>query len=134
MIDIENKVYDDLYTLLIAADATANIDSKRVEAPSGFPHITIVQEDSTTASSSIARREDAAAVMFQIDIYTIDDKAKAKSLAAIVDGYMDSKGFKRTYFRPTPNVDRRIFRYTMRYTAKVIVAETAQSGITYHTY
>jgi hypothetical protein len=67
--------------------------------------------------------------MYEINVYTNDSqgkKTKAKSIANVIDGQMSLMHFTRKFRSQTPNVDRTIYRITMRYSA--VVREGILSG------
>jgi hypothetical protein len=62
-------------------------------------------------------REFAANQTFTANVYTNTQTAKtdAKALADIVDRVMQNPGFRRSQMLNTPNIDRTIYRLTLRF-------------------
>lgn len=134
MIDIENLVIDRIDTAVKAVFGTATVYGTSVEAPESFPCVTIQETDNATvtASQDIALLEHHARVNYQIDIYSTAGKSQAKQILDIVDTTMQTMKFTRTMCGRTPNIDRTIYRITIRYTAIVGEPITDNSGnITY---
>jgi hypothetical protein len=61
-------------------------------------------------------------------------KQTAKRIADIVDTAMQNLKFTRTMSGQTPNIDRTIYRYTMRYEAIVQKGEDIDGVITYQMF
>lgn len=120
MIDIENRIYTAVKTAVMTAYPTASMASEYVEAPSAFPHISLWQMDSSILSNSrdSSSRENHDIVSFQCDVYSntlSGKKTQAKTISKIIDDVMVGYGFRRTMCQPLPNLDRTIYRITMRY-------------------
>lgn len=134
MIDIENLVIDKIDTAVKAVFGTATVYGTAVEAPESFPCVTVQETDNATvtASQDIALLEHHARVNYQIDIYSTAGKSQAKQILDIVDTTMQNMKFTRTMCGRTPNIDRTIYRITIRYTAIVGEPITDNGGnITY---
>lgn len=125
MIDIENEIYSSIALLLRTQYGnTFNVSSERLNAPSHFPCVSIVQEnvesDSKTQDSN--SNENCVNVMFEINVYSNKSKTKklqAKEIFALVNDKMIDLGFTRQMSSPMPNVDNSIYRILGRYIAKV---------------
>ena len=128
MIDIENIVIDTVATALKTEYGTAypkmEIKGESVDVPAEFPCITIEE----TANRTYTRTQDEsltehqAIVNYTVNVFvnkTTGKKALAKKIANTVDLTMQGMKFTRTLRTPTPNVDRSIYRLTMRYEAIV---------------
>lgn len=131
MIDIESGVYDRVYSAVITAFPSADIASMPIENPAAFPHVACYEISNSVhrASSSLAKIENHARIGFQIDIFSNKQsiaKSECKSIAETVDVAMLGMGFMRTFASQTPNIDRTVFRYTLRYEA--IVSEGFADG------
>lgn len=128
MIDIENIVINTVATALKTAYSTTypnmEIKGESVDVPAAFPCITIEE----TANRTLQRTQDESLTEHQAIVnYTVNvfvnnvsnKKAIAKKIANTVDQTMQNMKFTRTLRIPTPNVDRSIYRLTMRYEAIV---------------
>ena len=134
MIDIENIVYNNVATAVRAAFGTAypdlTCDSEYVESPSGFPHVSVYEMNNVTLDKTLtdALVEHHARVTFEINVYTNNGggrKLLAKDIADVVDTAMLGMKFRRTLSIVTPNIDRSIYRKTMRYEAIVAAGVTS---------
>lgn len=136
MIDIENIVFTKLAHALRAAYNGISVYGEFVEVPASFPCVTIVEADNAVyeRTRDLSGVEHHAQVMYEINIYTNDSqgkKSKAKSISNMIDGMMADMLFTRTFRGQTPNIDRSIYRITMRYQA--IVREAVEKdGTLYH--
>lgn len=124
MIDIENYVFTQLANAIRTAYSGATVYGEYVEAPASFPCVTIVEADNRVLNETrdLSGIEHYARVMYEINVYTNDaigKKSKAKAIANVIDGVMSQMLFTRTFRRQTPNIDRTIYRITLRYTAVV---------------
>lgn len=133
MIDIENLIVSKVNTALATLKQTytnLKVVSDYIEVSEEFPLVSVVQSDNYThlATQDADLKDHAVNVSFEINVYANDSKKKstAKKIAAAVDAEMLNNLFTRTYMGNVPNVDRTIYRITMRYTA--VVAEPVISG------
>ena len=72
-------------------------------------------------------------VMYEINVYSdkqTGKKAEAKAIADIVDEAMQSMKFSRNMRSQIPNIDRTIYRVTMRFEAVVGEPIVTSSGTT----
>lgn len=136
MIDIENLIVDKVNTALAPLKQTypkLKVISEYVETMAEFPLISVVEEDNYThlATQDAALEDHAANVMYSVNIYTHgkNKKSIAKAIANVVDNEMLNNLFTRTFMGVTPNVDRTVYRITMRYTA-VVAAPIMENGET----
>lgn len=125
MIDIENYIYTYVRSALLAEFANVDVSSEYTENPAVFPHVCIEMSDNTTHAESMTaqQREFAAEQTFTVNIYTVSQtrKSDAKKIAAVVDSSLSTLGFRRAMYLRTPNIDRNIYRLTMRYNGIVSV-------------
>lgn len=127
MIDIENKIINDI-TVAVRNEFGSDYPNltclgEYVDVPSGFPCVTIVEEDNYVyRNSQDENTENNANVMYSVNIYTNNINGKkqlAKKIADVVDGVMSGYSFTRMTRTPIPNEDRTIYRIVMRYSAVV---------------
>lgn len=130
MIDIESLVYTKVKNAVLAKYPKAFVESSYVEKLSQFPCVSLVEADNSVYAQSqdLTGREHHANVVYECNIFTngIGKKQTAKSIAVIVDETMAEMGFTRTLQSQIPNLDRTIYRFTLRWTA--VVAEGKQIG------
>lgn len=121
MIDIENLVYTNVRTAIKGTFPLANVSGTYIDVPSSFPHISIEETDSYVPSETLSTsdREYAANLTYTVNIYTNTTTAKtsAKAIAAVVNDAFSDMGFVRTMKQELPNIDRTIYRLTMRFQA-----------------
>lgn len=140
MIDIENKVINDVFTAVRTAYAEASCYGEYVSVPAAFPCVTLYESDNSTyrRSQDADLQEHHARVMYECNVYSDKQSGKkkeARDIAKLVDATMQNMKFTRTFYSPMPNLDRTIFRITMRWEA--IVGDpitTDNNNITYTMY
>lgn len=132
MIDVENYVYTQVRNAVLAAFSNTDVSSEYTETPAAFPHVCLEMTDNTVISSFMTaeKREFATEQTFTANIFTNTATAKtdAKKLAEIVDRTMSGMGFRRSMYLRTPNIDRTIYRLTLRYTGIVSTAYDEAAG------
>lgn len=132
MFDIESKVFDTVAKAVNAVYADAVCYSEYVEAPASFPCVTLTEDDNYTldAYEDNELTEHYARVTYTANVYCCDDdkKSTAKSIADIIDASMQSMKFTRTMRSQMPNLDRTIYRLTLRYEAVVGRPHTDSAG------
>ena len=122
MIDKENEVYTLVKKAIIAEFPNANVSSVYAPTVAKFPHVSIVQTDSTenTDFRDSSNEEKIVNLNYQIDIYSNDTakgKTECKKILKIVDDTLRRKNFRRTVLTPVPNQnDASIYRLTVQYT------------------
>lgn len=122
MIDIENDVFDKIYTKVMAKYPEANITSEFVREVSTFPHISVVEISNTVYrnASELSRIECMANITYEINVYSnelIEKKQQCKDIIALIDETMASMGFMRTFLNPVQNMeDATIYRMVGRWT------------------
>lgn len=131
MIDIENIVFTRLATALRTAFTGISVYGEYVEAPASFPCVTIVEADNQVLERTrdLSGIEHHAKVMYEINVYSNKEgskKSEAKKIANAIDALMGGMLFTRTFMGQTPNIDRTIYRVTLRYQA--VVREAVESG------
>lgn len=124
MIDVENIIFTELATALRTAHSGIQVYGEYVETPAKFPCVTIVEADNAVyeRTRDLSGVEHYARIMYEVNIYTNKAgslKSDAKSIANTVDTYMTGRLFTRTFRGQTPNIDRTIYRITLRYSAVV---------------
>lgn len=133
MIDIENKVFNDVATVLRQKFDGIYVVGEYLELPNSFPCVTLVEEDNYTYTDSQDQslKENHATVVYTVNVYsnkTNGKKSEAKKIADEIDGLMEGMKFTRTFRSQIPNTDRTIYRIIMRYTA--VVSRGVKNGNT----
>lgn len=133
MIDIENKVFNDIAVPLREQFKGIYVVGEYVDLPNSFPCVTLVEEDNYTYTGSQdgSLKENHATVVYTVNVYSNKTKGKkteAKEIADVVDGLMQDMKFTRTFRSQIPNTDRTIYRIIMRYSA--VVSKGIEDGET----
>ncbi len=140
MINIENIVVDRVSEALSPLETEFPdmlIGSMFIEAPGQFPYISVVEDNNFTYQPShVDLQEEHAILTYTVNVFANDPllKQTAKRIADIVDTAMQNLKFTRTMSGQTPNIDRTIYRYTMRYEAIVQKGEDIDGVITYQMF
>lgn len=140
MTDIENIVVNAVSTALDSLKTEypkLNVQSMYVDAPAEFPCISVVEiNNSTYRPSHTELLEEHSIVTYDVNVYANDPllKTTAKRIADIADNAMQTLKFTKTMSGQTPNIDRTIYRYTMRYEAIVQRGVEKDGTITYQMY
>ena len=135
MTDIENKVIDTVTNAVEAEFSTATVDGRFDPSPASFPFISVEEIDSANLLKyqDNTNAERYTEVTYEVNICTNDKlkKSTAKAIAQVVDTAMNGMKFLRLSKTPTPNIDRTVYRLTMRYSA-VVAAGVTKDGTTYY--
>lgn len=145
MIEVENLVFNTVVTAVESAFSTDYPGlvcyGEYVAAPSSFPCVCLVEDDNYryTSSDDEQLQEHHANLMYTCNIYTNNTDGKkmlAKTIADVVDDAMTGMKFTRTMMNQLPNIDRSIYRITMRYTAVVgePITVSTEGNVTTTTY
>ena len=126
MIDVENDVFDYVAKALRAAYSGITVTGEYVEIPAKFPAVTLVESDNRVVQRwrTCESMENAADVMYEMNVYsnkTKGKKAEAKAIADTADEKMAELGFMRNFRQQVPNLkDATIYRIVCRYSGRVI--------------
>lgn len=131
MIDIENKIFNDIATAVQAQFAGAVVYSEAIDVPSGFPCVSMEEISNIVykKSSDSSALENHARIGYEFNIYTnleSGKKTQAKQIRDIIDNTMSNYNFTRLMSQPMPNIDRTIFRIVVRYEG--IVSKGVENG------
>lgn len=122
---IEEELFDKLKNILITKyGENISVSSEFCETPPTFPAISIVMSDYSnyTQMADSHSINNADVVTFDINVYSIKPigkKFEAKDIMSAIDDVMCGLGFNRTFQRPLPNEDRRVYRIFSRYNGVV---------------
>lgn len=121
MIDVEDKVFNALYEVIIAQYPGAYITSEYVRKPKAFPHISIMEAYNTShvPAASLSNIDNASNLMYEVNIYSnlqSGKKTEAKDILAIINDKFSIMGFIRGSVNTVPNLeDSTIYRIVARY-------------------
>lgn len=135
MIDIENKIFTDIYNAVIAAYPRAFISAVEVLTEPTFPAVFVSFEDSapTWRYVNSARTEPFRDMVIDFNVYSdlqSGRKAQAKAIMKIIDAEMVAMGFVQSMMNPlemTNSKNKLITRLFARYTGSVDVHGTVYS-------
>lgn len=139
MIDIENKIFNDIANAIQSEISNAVIYSEQIDVPSSFPCISMEEIANIIykKSSDSSALENHARVSYEFNIYTnleSGKKTQAKQIRDIIDSIMSSYNFTRIMAQPMPNIDRTIFRIVSRYEGIVQQGVEKDDDIVYTIY
>ena len=133
MIDIETAIYTRVREGVKAAYPSASISGIYTETPSAFPFVSFVEAANSAyyPTETLGHIENHAQVVYQADIYSnnvTQGKSACKGIASVIDEVMTDLGFRRTSAMQTPNIDRSLYRITMRFEG--VISKGEQDGDT----
>ena len=134
MIDIENELFTFLYKAINTKYPETFITSDYVDAPSKFPHVSIVVDDNQVyrRTQSTDSQENHALYFYVIECYSNKingSKSECKKIMNEIDTLMANIGFTRLSFQSIPNLsDRRIYRMRAVYRGLVSKNKTIYRG------
>lgn len=136
MIDVENIIFTRLAQALRTQFSGISVYGEFVEAPASFPCVTIVEADNKVyeRTRDLSGIEHHAQVMYEFNVYSNkanSKKSEAKAISNMIDGMMTDMLFTRTFRGQTPNIDRTIYRITLRYQG-VVREAVEKDGTIYH--
>lgn len=139
MIDIENKIFNDIATVIQGQINECVVYSEPVDVPSSFPCVTMEEIVNSVykRSSDSSALENHARVSYEFNIYTnleSGKKTQAKQIRDIIDNTMSAYNFTRLMSQPMPNVDRTICRIISRYEGIVQQGVEKDEDIVYTIY
>ena len=120
MVDCENEVYTRIADKLRQTFPGIDISGEYVNAPTAFPHVSIVAADNTIMFSRMDSGDyEVAITVFEINVYSnrqTGKKTEAKAIAKTIDDLLLPLNFRRMAMTPVPNMeDASIYRIAMRY-------------------
>ena len=124
MIDIENEVYTPIAKELRKSFKGINVSGVYVNAPSSFPHVTIIEQDNymSTDNMDSSDSEQYATIMYEVNVYSnksTDKKSECKKIMSLIDKLMYKYNFTRLSLSPVPNLENAtIYRLVARYRAE----------------
>lgn len=121
MIDIENQVYAPIAEALREQFSGIRVSGEYVKAPSGFPYVSIVEQDNyqTETHLTTSEAEGYATLMYEVNVYSnkaTGKKSQCREIISVIDQMFYGLNFKRISLSPIPNLeDATIYRLTARY-------------------
>lgn len=140
MIDIENKILDTVFAAVHNTFPDAQRYGEYVAVPAAFPCVCLYESSNTTYKRSLDTdlNEHQANLMYECNVYSdkaAEKKTEAREIAKLVDETMQYMKFTRTFMQPVPNMDRTIYRITMRWEAVAGEPVVTENGdTTYQMY
>lgn len=139
MIDIENKVFNSIASVLRTEFSGISVYGEYIDVPSSFPCVTIVEDDNYTyqRSQDTSNTEHHANIVYTVNVYsnlTNGKKDQAKKIMDRIDSLMQGMKFTRSMRNQIPNTDRTIYRITARYNAVVEEAHEIDGNAVYQIY
>ncbi len=123
MIDVENKLFDDLYSTVKAAHPEVDVSDEYNPDNAVFPVVTIISriEGEPPGMIDSSGRMRGANLFAEVNAYAsraTGYKSAAKELIALVCDRMKALGFTLTMCEPIPNQQsNQVYRYTARFAA-----------------
>lgn len=124
MIDIENQIYTPIAKALRGKFSGLTVSGEYVNAPSGFPYVSIVEQDNFTTQAHLdsGNTEAFATLMYEVNVYSNKStakKAECREIISFIDTFMYQKNFRRISLAPVPNLENAtIYRLVARYRAE----------------
>ena len=120
MIDCENEVFTRVAAMLRSTFPGISVAGEYINAPSAFPHVSIVMSDNSVVFSCLDSGDNEVDLaLFEINIYsnkTTGRKTECRKIARAIDGLLCRMNFRRMSMIPVPNVaNAAIYRITARY-------------------
>lgn len=120
MIDIENLVFDRVYTALSQLHPSANITAGYDEKTAVFPTVVVRQTNSQPYRSSATDdcSENHVRITFEIEVYSDREntgRSECKEILSDADTIMQSMKFRRVHLNRPLNIDRTLWRQYGRY-------------------
>lgn len=124
MIDVENIIFTKIAGSLRTKFKGINIRGEYINAPSEFPHVSVVEQDNYSSTDKLdsSTREKFATVMYEVNVYSNKSgckKSEAREIMGEIDKVFIGMNFKRLSMNPVPNMENAtIYRLTARYRAE----------------
>lgn len=135
MIDIEPIVFDKVARMLFSKYTGITVSDKYESVIASLPYVSVEEKDNYTLKRTQTEKavENHANLLYEINVYTNGSNARTlcKSIANDIDLTMQNLFFTRTSKTQTPNIDRNIYRITMRYTGVVNSGKTVNGNTLY---
>lgn len=122
---INITLYDELYSDIKSSLEQSPLGVKVYKKPIGtsFPLVVIQEIDNSETTRQ------TTSLSIEVNIYTkdkpingvmFDDITIARNINETISNYMNKRGFKRIYSRPTPNIDSNVYRLASVYRVSLL--------------
>ena len=131
---INLEVYDKIFKILkdyLVAESKYNpiVSKQELRQSDKFPLVVVTEEDNAYLTGTTRFEETRSRTEYEINVYTTDTKVDnqivakqeiARELVGLIDNVMgyNLKMIRRSC-RPTPNLDKNIYRITIRYRTNI---------------
>ena len=121
MIDVEAQVFTQAAGVLRAQFPGITVSGEYVNAPSAFPHVSLVEQDSYPVVDHLdgGERESRTVLMYEVNIYsdrTTGKKSQCRRILGVLDELLWGMNFRRLAVTPVPNLENAtIYRLTAQY-------------------
>lgn len=138
MISPESFVFSKIAGVLRAEYPNIFVSGEFVDSPAKFPTVTIIEADNSVYQRMRTTTiENAASIMYEVNVYsnkTGYKKSEAKAIIDTIDQQFAALGFTRTMCNPVSNLqDATIYRMVARYEG-VVVPEPTETNETLRIY
>ena len=138
MIDIENKVVNEIKTTLVAQYPEIKVYAEFIPEKATYPCVSVNEITNMVAEQyrDCSAIENYAIIGYEINAFSegTNNKAQCKNIVENIDNTMLGLGFTRTSKTPIPNSDRSIYRIVIRYSGLVSKGITKGSNTKYTIY
>ena len=133
MIDVENLVFDTVYSGFATQKPGVEVNKGFIEETATFPCVVVRETNNVPVKSMNTDdcAENFTRVTYQVDVYSDKDgtaRSECRELLKVADDIMQSMKFYRTHMSEPLNISRSIFRQYARYTVIVGKGITTVSG------
>lgn len=133
MIDVENLVFDTVYSGFATQKPGVEVNKGFIEETAVFPCVVVRETNNVPVKSMNTDdcAENFTRVTYQVDVYSDKDgtaRSECRELLKVADDIMQSMKFYRTHMSEPLNISRSIFRQYARYTVIVGKGITTVSG------
>ncbi len=121
MIDFESEIFTSIASVLREQFPGIYVTGEYVHKPPKLPAVMIEEMSNAVHTRAIdnGQIENAADVMYQVDVYSNRNKGRKEEVRAIIraiDEQFSAMRFERSFLNPVPNMnDATIYRMTARY-------------------
>ena len=131
---INLEAYDKIFNILksfLQAESKYNpiVTKQELRQSDKFPLVVITEEDNSYLTGTTRFEETKSRLEYEINIFAVDEKKDgklvskqevARELVGLTDNVMGyNLRMIRRSCRPTPNLDKNIYRITLRYRANI---------------
>lgn len=122
MVNVQNQIFNSVKQKIEESFPPAKVQKDFQPTTTTFPTITFYEIDNSELEHTLDYTQRRSNLAFQIDIFTTggDKEQQARKISSIVNEVMEGEfHMKRVFSNPLSNVDKDIYRFTMRYSCKI---------------